>query len=93
MADQDRVTARSREPAPIRSCWLCGIRLPAGQMVPDGGSACPDLRWYCRNVRACTQRWTSHAVRLAAVRHGTAELSKTSGARAADVDAARPVPV
>jgi len=27
-------------------------------MVPDGGSACADVRWYCRDMRACTGRWT-----------------------------------
>jgi len=42
---------------PIERCWLCGIRLPAAQMVPDGGSACADVRWYCRDLRACTGRW------------------------------------
>jgi hypothetical protein len=36
----------------IERCWLCGIRLPIAQMVPDGGSACADLRWYCRDMRA-----------------------------------------
>jgi hypothetical protein len=39
-------------------CWMCGIRLPAALMVPDGGSACADVRWYCRDLRACTARWT-----------------------------------
>src|SRR5215471_7003303 len=41
------------------SCWLCGIRLHQIQMVPDGGSACADLRWYCQDTRACTECWTS----------------------------------
>jgi hypothetical protein len=27
--------------------------------VPDGGHACADLRWYCKDARACTDRWTS----------------------------------
>jgi hypothetical protein len=40
------------------SCWMCGIRLRAGEMIADGGSACPDVRWYCRDLPACTQRWT-----------------------------------
>ena len=38
------------------SCWLCGIRLHHNQMVPDGGKACPDLRWYCKDIQACTNR-------------------------------------
>jgi hypothetical protein len=42
----------------IVSCWLCGIRRHASQMVPDGGRACPDVRWYCKDARACTDRWT-----------------------------------
>jgi len=41
------------------TCALCGIELPEGLMVPDGGRACDDLRWYCKDARSCTQRWTS----------------------------------
>ena len=40
----------------VVSCWLCGIRLHQNQMVPDGGSACLDIRWYCKDIRACTDR-------------------------------------
>src|SRR5215467_3987215 len=43
----------------VVSCWLCGIRLHQNQMVPDGGNACPDLRWYCKDIQACTDRWSS----------------------------------
>ena len=43
----------------VVSCWLCGIRLHQNQMVPDGDSACRDVRWYCQDTRACTERWTS----------------------------------
>jgi hypothetical protein len=45
--------------AMVQSCWMCGIRLGADQMVADGGSACSDVRWYCRDTRGCTQRWTA----------------------------------
>jgi hypothetical protein len=93
MTDQHRPDRPGTEPAPVQSCWLCGIRLPTSQMVPDGGRACPDLRWYCRDTRACTQRWTSHAAKLAPVRPGKAEPPKTPDTQAADLDAARPVPV
>lgn len=96
----ERVMTNSQHPAPlggepalVRSCWLCGIRLPAHQMVADGGSACPDLRWYCRDTWGCTRRWTSHSARLAAVRPGIAETPGTSGERAAGRAAARPVAV
>jgi len=39
-------------------CWMCGIRLPTALLLADGGSACADIRWYCRDLRACTGRWT-----------------------------------
>jgi len=90
MTDHHHPAMPGQRPAPVRSCWLCGIRLSASQMVADGGSACPDLRWYCRDTWACTGRWTSH---LAAIRQDAAKPSKAPDARAADADAARPVPV
>jgi hypothetical protein len=72
---------------------MCGIRLPADQMVADGGSACPDLRWYCRDMAGCTERWTSHATdRRAAIGQGTAETAKTPGEQTAETDAAQAVP-
>ena len=40
----------------VVSCWLCGTRLHQNQMVPDGGSACLDIRWYCKDIPACTDR-------------------------------------
>lgn len=43
----------------VERCWLCGIVLPTAQQVPDGGSGCADVRWYCRDMRACTRRWTT----------------------------------
>lgn len=45
--------------AVVVSCWLCGIHLDNYQMVPDGSSACADIRWYCKDAQACTERWTS----------------------------------
>jgi hypothetical protein len=90
------------ESSPVRSCWMCGIRLPAHQMVADGGSACLDVRWYCRDTWGCTRRWTSHSARLAAIRPdrpgkaenrpGKAEKSEQPGAKA-DRPAARRVAV
>jgi hypothetical protein len=41
-----------------QACWLCGTHLQATSMVPDGGSACADVHWYCADILACTQRWT-----------------------------------
>jgi hypothetical protein len=51
------LTARLR-PA-VERCWLCGVRLPVAQMMADGGDACGNVRWYCRDVRGCTERWTT----------------------------------
>jgi len=61
MADQDRLTPVPAERAVVTSCWMCGIRLPVGSMVADGGSACADVRWYCLDTRGCTDRWTSRS--------------------------------
>jgi len=44
-------------------CWLCGARLAVQMMVADGGSGCEDVRWYCRNTRVCTDRWTARRAR------------------------------
>ena len=47
------------------SCWLCGAWLHKQQLMPDGGPACADVRWYCLDLRTCTERWISsrpHAV-------------------------------
>ena len=43
----------------VARCSLCGLERPIGLMVPDGGEACDDLRWYCKDARSCTERWTS----------------------------------
>jgi hypothetical protein len=46
-------------PLQVAQCSLCGIALPIGLMVPDGGQACADVRWYCKDAQACTERWTA----------------------------------
>ena len=46
-------------PPPSTQCSLCGIVLPLDLMMPDGGQACPDIRWYCQDAESCTQRWTA----------------------------------
>ena len=91
------ITSRQSSPldgesSPVRSCWMCGIRLPAHQMVADGGSACLDVRWYCRDTWGCTRRWTSHSARLAAIRPDPpdkAEKSEQPSEQAKGVAAAR----
>jgi hypothetical protein len=64
----------------VEPCWMCGIRLPVNQMVADGGHACGNVRWYCRDVRGCTERWTTRP-RLPGQRRGVGEAA--SPARAA----------
>ena len=48
-----------RRPLDVAQCAMCGIALPLGLLVPDGGSACADVRWYCKDARSCTERWTT----------------------------------
>jgi hypothetical protein len=49
--------------ASAAACALCGIELPTEDMVPDGGHACADVRWYCKDASACTERWTARMAR------------------------------
>ena len=46
-------------PLEIAECSLCGIALPLGLLVPDGGQACADIRWYCKDAMSCAHRWTT----------------------------------
>ena len=90
MIHQQRPVPPWGERAPVRSCWMCGIRLPADQMVADGGDACQDVRWYCRDTLGCTERWTSRSMRSAAIRQ--AETAQTLAKQGTDADAAQSVP-
>jgi len=89
---EPRPASHWAEPAPIRSCWMCGIRMPADQMVADGGSACSDLRWYCLDTWGCTERWTSRSARLVAIRPGAAETPKQRDGQGTGAGTAQPVP-
>jgi hypothetical protein len=61
--------ALAEPPAPARrdrlrplagaQCAQCGITSPLGLLVRDGGQACADIRWYCKDARSCTERWTA----------------------------------
>ena len=46
-------------PLEAAQCALCGIARPLGLLVPDGGPACADIRWYCKDATSCTERWTT----------------------------------
>ncbi len=48
-----------RRPLEVAQCSLCGLALPLGLLVPDGGDACADIRWYCKDAKSCTERWTT----------------------------------
>jgi hypothetical protein len=46
-------------PLEVAECTMCGVTRPLGLLVPDGGEACADVRWYCKDVKSCTERWTT----------------------------------
>ena len=53
-------TQRNRpRPLEVAQCSMCGIALPLGLLVPDGGQACADILWYCKDSMSCTERWTT----------------------------------
>jgi hypothetical protein len=57
--DQHRQPGDHRlRPLEVAECSMCGIERPLGLLVPDGGGACTDVRWYCKDVKSCTERWT-----------------------------------
>lgn len=68
MAAWDPITQRDSgsRALQVARCSLCGLERPVGLMVPDGGEACDDVRWYCKDAQTCTLRWTSRAAELAA---------------------------
>jgi hypothetical protein len=55
----DSAADARRRPLDVAQCSLCGIALPLGLLVPDGGEACADVRWYCKDAKSCTERWTT----------------------------------
>jgi len=59
-AEPSAAVQRGR-PRPLEAaqCSLCGIALPLALLVPDGGQSCADIRWYCKDARSCTERWTT----------------------------------
>jgi hypothetical protein len=60
LAEPPAATQRDRlRPLEAARCSLCGIALPLTLLVPDGGQACADIRWYCMDATSCTERWTT----------------------------------
>ena len=60
-------------PLEVAQCSLCGVARPLGLLVPDGGQACADIRWYCKDSKSCTERW------VAALPSRHAHVAATSG--------------
>lgn len=75
-------------PDAVVSCWMCGIRLNRNYMVADGAGACDDVRWYCRDARACTERWTATRSRESSA--GTAPHRDTMGSSSQTAKPAAP---
>jgi hypothetical protein len=46
-------------PLEVAECSLCGAARPLGLLIPDGGSSCDGIRWYCKDVKSCTERWVT----------------------------------
>jgi hypothetical protein len=90
MADERRASSAAgfaARRAAVASCWMCGIHQQQAEMVPDGGDACGDIRWYCKDARACTERWTSARRQARA-----AEVAKGRGVTAVPRGRAAPAP-
>jgi hypothetical protein len=64
-------------PLEAAQCSLCGIARPLGLLVPDGGQACADIRWYCKDARSCTERWTTARPGAPAHTHAVPERAFT----------------
>ncbi len=59
-AEPSTAVQRNRpRPLEVAQCSMCGVALPLGLLVPDGGQACVDIRWYCKDAMSCTARWTT----------------------------------
>ena len=59
-------------PLEVAGCSMCGVTLPLALLVPDGSQACADIRWYCKDVKSCTERWTTALQQPAVALHGEA---------------------
>jgi hypothetical protein len=59
LAEPPAAAQRNLRPLEVAGCAMCGIALPLALLVPDGGRACADIRWYCKDARSCTERWTT----------------------------------
>jgi hypothetical protein len=74
-------------PLEVAQCSLCGIALPLGLLVPDGHEACADIRWYCKDARSCTDRWTTARPRARALTQAVPGHAVAGGGEAAPGEA------
>jgi hypothetical protein len=79
MPGDERLIRAPAGTARVESCWMCGMRSPVSHMVPDGGSACADVRWYCQDMRGCMERWTAARSRLSGLRPDGADPLSSRG--------------
>jgi hypothetical protein len=81
MAGDERLGYTPAGGTAVHSCWMCGIRMPAHRMVPDGGSACADIRWYCQDMRGCVERWTAGRARLSRMQQDAPEAPQAGSVK------------
>jgi len=83
---------RDLRPLETAECGMCGIALPLALLVPDGGRACADIRWYCKDARSCTERWiTADPPRHARILADPGSAGAGAGAAFPDAVPARPL--
>ena len=74
----------------VAQCSLCGIARPLGLLVPDGGQACADIRWYCKDAISCTERWVAARRQPSAYLPPATSPALVAAAKPAQDEAAKP---
>ena len=95
LASAEPPTATQRDhlrPLEVAQCSLCGIARPLGLLVPDGGQACADIRWYCKDAISCTERWVAAQRQRSAYVPTTASPAPVAAATPAHEEAAAEQP-
>ena len=93
-AEPPTTTQRDQpRPLEVAQCSLCGIARPLGLLVPDGGQACADIRWYCKDSISCTERWVAARRQRSAYVPPTASPALVAAAKPMQDEAAEPVQV
>jgi hypothetical protein len=90
-AESPATTQRDHlRPLEVAQCSLCGIARPLGLLVPDGGQACADIRWYCKDSISCTERWVAARRQPSAYVPATAGPALVAAPKPAADEAAKP---